>query len=286
MCSFHAEGYTTPAGNGGKRIMRKRRMLCLMAAVMLMTALSAQGEISLPGYQEKSGYTYVSFGNYPQWIDGGDPEEMAWTWSRNKLLENPPEVASSPILWRVLTGDEEQVFLLSEYVLFAMAMHPNMKEYEKMKGYFPDTQLGKYLNSEFLAEAFSEEEQSLLKPDEDGTLITLLTAEELNNRAWGLGKSRNNTARKAWATEYAIRVTDVFVYRVAMGMHTCDWLKDQAKNQKNHTRCTKQEGDIGHIACITLNEGVRPVIHLNLDGLEAAGGSGTKTDPYRLQPSK
>ena len=267
--------------------MRKRWLAGLITVVLLTTAtVSVLGEVSLPGYHEEKGYTYVSFGRYPQWIDGGEPEEMAWTWSRNKLLENPPEVPPSPILWRVLTGDEEQVFLLSEYVLFAMAMHPNMKEYEKMKGYFPETQLGKYLNSEFLAEAFSETEQSQMQRNEDGTMVTLLTAEELNNRSWGLGKNRNNTARKAWATEYAIRVTDVFVYRVAMGMHTCYWLKDQAKNQKNHTRCTKQEGDIGHIACITLNEGVRPVIHLNLAGLEIAGGSGTKKDPYQLLPAE
>ncbi len=222
--------------------MRQRRILCLMTAVMLLPAFSALGEVFLPGYQADRGYTYVFFGNYPQWIEGGEPEEMAWTWSRNKLLENPPEVDPSPILWRVLTGDKDQVFLLSEYVLFAMAMHPNMKEYEKIKGYFPDTQLGKYLNREFLAEAFSEEEQSRLQRNEDGTLVSLLTAEELNNRSWGLGKSRNNSARKAWATEYAIRVTDVFVYRVAMGMHTCYWLKDQAKNQKTIPGAPNRKG--------------------------------------------
>ena len=265
-------------------IMKKRCLAGALALLLLMAAVPALGDVSLPGYSAETGYTYVTFGNYPQWIEGGDPQEMAWTWSRNKLLDNPPKVDPSPILWRVLTGDENQVFLLSEYVLFAMAMHPNMKEYEKMKGYFPDTQLGKYLNNEFLSDAFSPREQSSIRVNEDGTLVTLLTTEELNNRAWGLGKNTKNTARKAWATEYAIRVTDVFVYRVAMGMHTCYWLKDTAKNQKNHTRCTKQDGSIGHIACITVNEGARPVVHVDPSKVEIAGGSGTKADPYQLKP--
>ena len=150
-----------------------------------------------------------------------------------------------------------------------------------MKGWFPDTQAGKYLNQEFLSEAFSPEEQRPLLQNEDGTRVTLLTVQELNNKAYGLG---TKATRKAWATEYAIRVTGAFVYRIAVGMHTCYWLKDQGKNQKNHTRCTKQEGDIGHIACITLNEGIRPVIHLDPHQIEITGGSGTKADPYRLGP--
>lgn len=266
--------------------MRKTGLAMLLAVMLILSVWPAGAEVSLSGYDPEAGYTYVSFGSYPQWIEGGDPEKMAWTWSfdSNNLQDNPPKVEPTPILWRVLTTDEGDAFLLSEYVLFAMAMHPNMKEYEKMKGYFPDTQLGKYLNQEFLSDAFTPEEQHLLLRNEDGTLITLLTAEQLNNKAYGLGKNRKNTARKAWATEYAIRVTGVFVYRIAVGMHTCYWLKDQAKNQKNHTRCTKQEGDIGHIACITLNEGVRPVIHLDPGQLDIAGGSGTKEDPYRLIP--
>ena len=263
--------------------MRKKGLAILLAAAMILAAWPAGGEASLPGFDPEAGYTYVFFGSYPQWIEGGDPEEKAWTWSFDSynLQANPPEVEPSPILWRVLTSDDGDVFLLSEYVLFAMAMHPSMKEYEKMKGYFPETQLGKYLNQEFLTEAFAPEEQRLLLQNEDGTWITLLTVEQLNNKAYGLGRK---ATRKAWSTEYAIRVTGAFVYRIAVGMHTCYWLKDQAKNQKNHTRCTKQEGDIGHIACITLNEGVRPVIHLDPNRIEIAGGSGTKGDPYLLSP--
>ena len=262
--------------------MRKRTLAALMALILTLASLPAPGEgVSLPGYSADAGYTWVSFGAYPQWIDGGDPEKMAWTWSRHKLLDNPPEVAPSPILWRVLKSDEDQAYLVSEYVLFAMAMHPSMREYEKLKGSFPDTLLGKTLNQEFLSDAFSPEEQGALLRNEDGTLVSLLTVDDLNSKAYGFGR---NSARKAWATEYAIRVTDVFVYRVAMGMHTCYWLKDQAKKQKNHTRCIKQGGDIGHIACITVNEGARPVIRLDPGLLEIAGGSGTKADPYQLRP--
>ena len=268
--------------------MRGKRAFCLLAAVLALFAAGARGEASLPGYSAENGYTWVSFGSYPQWIDGGDPEKMAWEWSydSNNLSGNPPEVEPSPILWRVLENDGKQIFLLSEYVLFAMAMHPDMKEYAKMNGFFPDTQLGRYLNGVFLDDAFTPAEQNVLIRNADGTLVTLLSTDEANNRAYGLGKNKGNTARKAWATEYAVRVTEVFVYRKAVGMHTCYWMKDPAKNQKNHTRCIKQTGEVGHIACITLNEGVRPVIHLNPENLEIEGGSGTKADPYRLRPRR
>ena len=36
----------------------------------------AGAEVSLSGYDPEAGYTYVSFGSYPQWIEGGDPDKV------------------------------------------------------------------------------------------------------------------------------------------------------------------------------------------------------------------
>jgi hypothetical protein len=266
-----------------------KRTLALLAALMLLLC-SAGAEISLPGYDKEAGYTYVTLGSYPQWIDGGDPKEMAWKWSRENMWAThltKNDVPFSPILWRVLYSDEADACLLSEYVLFAMPMHWQGKgkqaEYKKIGAGFVGTDLCTYLNGEFLSDAFTEEQAALLIPEESGIRVSLATTAELKNKAYGMG---TNAARKGWATEYAIRVTRVFVYRTAVGMHTPYWLRDQASNQKDHTRCIKQTGEIGHINCITENEGARPLVHLSLKDCAIESGSGTFEDPYVIVPGK
>lgn len=266
-----------------------KKKFCLMQAAALLLSLvliagASAASVSSPlhGYSSDTGYTYVSFGSYPQWIDGGNPPDEAWNWSRNKLLDNPPVVKPSPILWRVLDAGEDQALLLSEYVLFAHPVHTNVTEYKSLGKHFADTQLSLYLNGEFLESAFTEKESALLIPDEDGRRVTLLTAAQLKSKALGLG---TDLARKAWATEYAIRVTNVFVYRIAVGQHTPYWLQEQASSDARHARCIKQSGAIGHIVADRDNEGARPVVILNLAAASIQSGSGTMSDPYILSIS-
>ena len=77
--------------------MRRRIPALLLAVLMLMSA--AAGESALRGYNKEDGYVYLRLGQYPQTEDGG----------------------IEPILWRVLTVDDEKAYLLSEYILFARA---------------------------------------------------------------------------------------------------------------------------------------------------------------------
>ena len=261
----------------------------LLFALTLLLALPGfipctAEEPSLSSYEKGKGYTYVYLGSYPQWLEGGEPETSAWTWSRHKLTPDDASLFSpSPILWRVLEANAESAYLCSEYVLFAHPMHVNYGEYRSLGKDFSQTDLAHYLNEEFLPQAFSDEEAELLLEDDSGLKVSLLLAADLNNKAYGFG---TKISRKGWATEYAIKITDVFVYQIGGGQHTPYWMQDQSSSDPRHARCTKVDGSIGHIVADRDNEGARPTIRLDLTASTIAGGSGTKTDPYIIVPAQ
>ena len=86
----------------------------MLAALLLLMTSTAAGGRALRGYNKEEGYVYLHLGRYPQTEDGG----------------------VEPILWRVLTADDEKAYLLSEYILFARALHTSRKEYEQFGGDF------------------------------------------------------------------------------------------------------------------------------------------------------
>ena len=87
--------------------MKKLILFALTAALCLTAAFSAVADAQLHGYDKKAGYQYVAFGSFPQEADG----------------------TVKPILWRVLSADENQAYLLSEYVLFNNRVHPDDQAY-------------------------------------------------------------------------------------------------------------------------------------------------------------
>ena len=138
--------------------MRRRIPALLLAVLMLMSA--AAGESALRGYNKEDGYVYLHLGQYPQTEDGG----------------------IEPILWRVLTVDDEKAYLLSEYILFARAMHTSRKEYEKFGGDFAQTELCHYLNTTFAEQAFTEEDLRMLLECEDYGKVFLVTRDEMKDK--------------------------------------------------------------------------------------------------------
>ena len=276
--------------------MIRRWLSALLVLVLLLSAAAAEGE--LRGYSEKDGYVYVTFGRYFQSIDGGTPDDgkQAWQWSvqaktekkaakKAKTEYNPGEAKKEPILWRVLSADDEKIFLLSEYVLFASVMHSNLREFRDTGSNFAVTELSMKLNGEFMADAFAEGEQDAMM-DRDGLgKVFLPDSAELKNPAYGFSsKKSDNKLRKAWATEYAIRATGAYVYQPKNGNHTPYWLRDQASKDKRHARSIKADGAIGTLAATGEDVGARPEIWLQPDAVRIAGGSGTKEDPFRLVP--
>ena len=278
--------------------MVRKWLSVLLALVLLLSAAAAEGE--LRGYSEEDGYIYVTFGQYYQSMDGGIPDDgkQAWQWSvqaknerkaakKAKQEYNPGEAAVEPILWRVLSADGERIFLLSEYVLFASVVHSNLREFQEIGSDFGRTELGMKLNGEFMAEAFSEAEQEAMISR--GTLgkVSLPDSDELKDETLGFGnKKKQYELRKAWATEYAIRVTGAYVYQPKNGKHNHSpyWLREQGTKDRRHERSIKNDGAIGTLAATGEDVGVRPEIWLLPEAVRIDGGVGTKEDPYRLVP--
>ena len=272
-----------------------KRMLVLLA-VLLLTVSSAVAEGELRGYNSEEGYVYVTFGRYYQTIDGGIPDDgrQAWKWrtehqafkndKANKGLKyDPGELEMEPILWRVLSVDEEKVFLCSEFILYACPLDTDRKAYKQNGSDFGQTELCRRMNGEFAETAFTGAELEMLLPRETFGKLFLLSSDEMNDKSLGFGTRK---ARKTWATEYAIRVTDAFVYQVSMGNHSPCWTRTQCKSKKNAGLCTKQEGDIGYYDCTNPEEGVRPAVWMKPDGCRIESGSGSREDPYVIVPAE
>ncbi len=270
----------------------KRFFVLLLTGMLLLTfTVSASAEGELRGYNKEDGYVYVTLGSYPQSIDGGIPEEdnNSWKWASNPIKDlSAVTINTDPILWRILTVDDEKAYLCSEYVLFSRPMHPSMKEYREIGADFGNTELCHYLNETFAPEAFTEEELGMLIPCETYGKVFLLDAADAKNKEIGLGRASKETAvknnLKAWPTEYCARTMKIYVVKVKFGAHAVYWLRNQSASDKRHANSTKDGGQLGHLHCDADDVGVRPAVYLDLNSYEISGGSGSKADPYALVP--
>lgn len=257
-----------------------KRICILVLALMLGTCAAAQESFALRGYDQKEGYQYVQLGEFPQDADG----------------------TAHPILWRVLSVDDTQAYLLSEYILFNNRVHPDDKEYIAFEAAFNQTEMFELLNGPFEGSPLLEEEQAKLKKrerlgrvhiaeicfkdqaftpaeqrmlfsDETLGMVFLASAEDLKNPWMGFASSKQ---RKAFGTEYALQ-NGLFQYQNGSSPY---WTRSQSKSFAYGTRCTKVDGDLGYIRCVVMNEGCRPAVRLLLDGLGPTGGDGTMENPY------
>ena len=279
----------------------RRLATTLLAAALLAAAGLAAGESALRGYSKEDGYVYLRLGQYPQTADGG----------------------IEPILWRVLTTDDEKAYLLSEYILFARALHTSRKEYEQFGGDFAQTELCHYLNTTFAEQAFTEDEMSMLLPCENFGKVFLVTRDEMKDKKIGLSStvtgSENpkkilaNPGVRAWGTEWAIKnngypeseypdpkakirnATDtanitvaekrLYVFMAKFGACSPWWGRSPAVSHKDQAVCTKDGGQIGRIEVGRDNEGVRPALYLAQGSYEIISGSGTMDDPFEIAPA-
>lgn len=234
---------------------RGTRRICMAAAMVILMGLWAApvlSEETLRGYDSAAGYQYLELGVFPQTLDAG--------------LE--------PILWRVLAADEDTVFLVSEYVLLNHRIHYDDAAYERNGGDFRTTEMYAYLNGAFLS-CFTGEERALLTADADGALVTLLSRDDLNNKAYGF---TGDYARRGMPTAYALQ-NGLFEYSNGSSPY---WTRTQSSSHAYGCVCTKQNGNMGYIRVVVQNEGCRPAITLNAGLLAIASGSGTLTDPFEV----
>ena len=258
----------------------KKCFALLLAFACLLCACACAEDFSLRGYDKKQGYQYVQLGEFPQDADG----------------------TARPVLWRVLSADDSQAYLLSEYILFNNRVHPDDKEYIAFGGAFNQTEMFALLNGPFEGnpipkeeqdklkakerlgrvhiaqicfkdQAFTQAEQDMLIADEELGMVFLASADDLKNSAMGFSAAKS---RQAKGTEYALE-NGLFQYQNGTSPY---WTRSQSLSYDYGTRCTKVDGDLGYIRCVVMNEGCRPAVRLSLKGLVPTGGSGTMDDPY------
>ena len=251
-----------------------------MLFLTMMIAVNSCAEFSIRGYDQHAGYQYVSLGSFPQEADGTE----------------------KPILWRVLSVEENQAYLLSEYVLFNSQVHHDDEAYVGFEGVFNQTDMFLLLNGPFegkpvspekeqelrlndqfgyahMAElcfkdqAFTALEQDMLVQDDDLGMVFMAEAEDLKNKDYGFVSLKQ---RRAVGTEYAL-ANGLFQYKNGTSPY---WTRSQSTTRTDAVRCTKIDGDLGYIRCVVMNEGCRPAVRLKIEGLKPVGGSGTMEDPY------
>lgn len=264
--------------------MKKTTLFLLLCLCLCLFSSAVFAEASLRGYDKESGYQYVTLGAYPQTVDGGTIGDVntAWKWKGSVLKDTEGRSFDpEPILWRVLSVDEEKTFLLSEYILFASPMQLDYRQYKKDKGAYALTDQCALLNGDFASAAFTEEEMNMFLPREDFGKIFILSTAELKDKTLGF---TNNAARKAWATEYAVRVSGSFVYKIDEKCCSPYWTRTQSSSNKQAANCTKQDGSVGYYTVTNPEEGARPALWLDNTAFTLTSGSGTKDDPFVISP--
>lgn len=225
----------------------KRALSLLVVWLFAFGCLAAAEEDApaLRGYSSTEGYVYVALGRYPQEADG----------------------TVLPIVWRVLSTEDNRAYLLSEYILQAHRLHDDYKEWERSGGDFAITEMCAFLNGALKEAAFTPAEEALLLEHEQAGYgkLFLLTKDDLKNADYGFV---SDESRKAWGTAWATRPnakgeSDLFVYRSARGNHSPYWTLTQSTTNPQGACCTKAKGNIGYINVITVDEGCRPACYLD-----------------------
>ena len=241
-----------------------RRSLCrgwyavfFMLAALLLPQLSlAEEGRALRGYSPDGGYVYLNLGETEQTLEGD-------------VL---------PIVWRVLSVEEDRAYIVSEYVLGNHRIHPDDNEWIAFGADFAKTEMCEFLNGTFAPKVFTEEELSYIVETEKYGRMFLLSSDDPKNKAYGFGTDKS---RKAWGTEYAV-ANGLFKYGVGNGSHSPYWTLTQSSTAPYAARCTKAKGNLGWIRVVVENEGYRPACYLDLNACAVVGGKGTLDDPYLL----
>ncbi|MGI6688774.1 MAG: phosphodiester glycosidase family protein [Christensenellales bacterium] len=230
--------------------MRIKRLLALITLLfMLMGGAQAADAAWFKPYDKAAGYTYVTFGRYP----------------------NDAAGTEAPILWRALQNQGGTVYLMSEYLIEVSRLHSVAFGYPGWK----QADLNLWLNGEFIQKAFSADEAAALTEQPELGRVSLPSADDIKEAQFGFDSDK---ARRAIGTPWADS-RGLFFYRHKG--HSPYWTRTPSTRDFAH-RTTKLEGNIGYLGVTADDLGVRPVIWLALDQVRVSGGSGGVADPYVL----
>lgn len=206
----------------------------------------------------------ITFGTYPQTLDGTD---------------------RSPVKWRVLQHSDEELFLLSEYILDCRRYHCEDADIS-----WHDCDLRKWLNGEFYNTAFNGSEKRLIKTtlctdNGEGSADTedkvfLLSVPEAKQWTGKPGEDSASARRRAIGTGFSkLKKSDgchLYVYdkKVSADYITengeemgCSWwwLRTQLLGLSSRAFFIGPRNSIRSYASVSLaRDGVRPALKIDL----------------------
>lgn len=198
---------------------------------------------------------------------------------------------TEPVLWRVLSVEDNQALLLTEYVIDTSQVifetdkkAIEKRTYRRIKTFaesdlYPEVDT-KYYDRIFLNEPLSAEivndpaHGRLFIPDRDFYL----------QPGYGFPKAAYGTnfpTRKAKGTEYACKVRGLYRDSNGMSPYWVSTLKNGDKDYK--VQLVGYDGHLSYGALTRVNVGLRFAVKLKLDSIQIVSGDGTIKDPYVLE---
>ncbi len=251
--------------------MKRKLIAGILWVLCLAVLLPAQAEMR--GYARGQGYVYVQLGSYPYEKDGTE----------------------KPVLWRVLTVENDQALLLTEYIIdtkqIIFETDPKVIENHSFRRIetYAESDLYAWLNSEGLDTLLGDEEirAALMEEPELGLLFPLRQEQYLDEDTYGFSKGQWGEALNAYPKRQAVSTP----YAQANGLYV------ERANGKSPYWCVAIKGAKdykfglvgynGHISWGAYTNkkvaGLRLGLKLNLAQIDIDGGLGTQEHPYTLR---
>ena len=196
---------------------------------------------------------------FPDQLQGYQAKQKTWQYMEFGAYPTDEDGTVRPILWRVLSADGKQAYMVSEYILFAHRVDPNCYPINKstsMYGGWDTSELFNELNGDFVKTAFTEAERGALVTMADGGTVSLLDAQDVKNKKLGFTAEK---LRQAQSTAYA-KANGLFVYQGAK-QYSPYWLRTRSESKDYAQRKVQDDGKLGYISVEVSDVGLRPVTH-------------------------
>ncbi len=252
-----------------------KKILMTGVLILLLLGTCARADAELLSYEKDRGYDYAALGSYPYEADG---TEM-------------------PVLWRVLSANNGQAVLLTEYIIDTkqVIFENNQKVIEnhtfRRIAAYDESDLYVWLNTECLDRLFKDDplRGTLIEVPGLGKLFPL-PQEEYMNVANGFESEQFSVEdlpyafprRQCTGTPYVLANTPLYVdNRNEKSPYWCVSIKSPSDYRFGLV------GNNGHISWGAYTNikvgGLRLAIRLDLSLLEIASGAGTRENPYLLR---
>ena len=241
-----------------------KRALIWLLLLLCLLPLVAQGEETAPrGWLKGQGYQYVLLGEYPYEKDG----------------------TVQPVLWRILEVQDDQMLLLTEYVIDTsqVIFETDQKviddhSFRRISSY-AESDLYGHLNTTVLDTLLGDDpiRNTLIEEPGGGELFILNTMQFLNPN-YGFSATRWNEQKSRWAggTPYAV---ERGLYTNGSKQSTY-WVADIKSPEGYMMQLVGYNGHLSYGGYTRTNVGMRLSMRLDLTRLTIVQGSGTQEEPF------